>query len=282
MIRCEEFLAQVSELIDREMDGARAGAWDDPPQAAVEAAWLEAMKAHAQQCRNCFVIYETTKQTIRLVGDETLFELPPEVSQRLHAALDRRLGEAMGREAPQPDAQRYQPERSGEAAGSIVDLPWTPPQAPRPWWRSGGLAFAAALLLLAAVAGAHWWGRSQTVYVAGWLSDVHCAATYRQHPELHPRQCMLVGRCQQSGFGVIDAHGHFTPFNAGATDQVVTLLETNTSPDHIWVQADGREHDGVLQVKDIELRSPDQRMAGLQAASLLRDVSAIMAPAGWR
>lgn len=274
MMRCEEFLAQVSELIDREKEGGS--------EISEDLSWYQAMRTHAQQCRDCFVIYETTKQTIRLVGDESLFELPVEVSQRLHAALDRRIGEELGSASDaHAGAQPYRPGRAGEIAGAVLDLPWTPPEPPRRWWRSGGMAIAAAALLLAVIAGLHRMGR-QTVYVAGWLSDVHCSATYHRHPELHPRMCMLAGWCQQSGFGVIDAHGHFTPFDRGATPQVVTLLEANSSPDHIWVQADGRERDGVLQVKDIELRTPDQRMAGEPRPSLLRDVSVTIAPLGWR
>ena len=271
MIRCEEFLAQVSELIDREME--------EGFDASREAAWYQAMRAHAQQCRDCFVIYETTKQTIRLVGDDSIFELPAEVSERLHAALDRRIGAELGREAS-PHSSKAQPYAPGAAAGPVLDLPWTQPEPPRRWWRSGGAAIAAAALLLAILAGLHRMGR-QTVYVAGWLSDAHCSATYRRHPELHPRLCMLAGWCQQSGFGVVDAHGHFTPFDQGVTHRLVILLEANSSPDHIWVQADGRERNGVLQVKDIELRSPDQRMAGTPGSSLLHDVSAAISPAGW-
>lgn len=273
MMRCEEFLAEVSELIDREME--------EGIEISGDASWYQALRTHAQQCRDCFVIYETTKQTIRLVGDGSLFELPVEVSERLHAALDRRIGEELRSAAgPRPDAQPYVPGKSGEAAGTVLNLPWSPAEPPRRWWRSGGMAIAAAALLLAAIVGLQRVGR-QTVYVAGWLSDVHCSAAYRRHPELHPRMCMLAGWCQQSGFGVIDAHGHFTPFDQGVTHQVVTLLEANSSPDHIWVQADGRERNGVLQVKDIELRTPDQRLAGTPGPSLLRDMSTAMAPVGW-
>lgn len=274
MIRCKEFLAQVSELIDREKE--------DGLDLSVDASWYQAMREHAQQCRNCSVIYETTKQTIRLVGDESIFELPAEVSQRVHAALERRISEELDSTVrPHPEPQPHAPGRTGAAAGAMFNLPWTPPEPPRRWWRSGGVAIAAAALLLAIVAGLHRMDR-QTVYVAGWLSDVHCSATYRQHPETHPRMCMLAGWCQQSGFGVIDAHGHFTPFDQGVTHQVVTLLEANSSPDHIWVQADGRERNGVLQVKDIELRTPDQRLTMTPHSSLLRDVSATIAPLGWR
>lgn len=273
MIRCDEFLAQVSDLIDREMEASL----DASSEASRDASWYQAMKAHAQQCRNCFVIYETTKQTIRLVGDESLFELPPDVSQRLHAALDEKIEQRLQGEA-RPEARPYEPVRAGEAAGPVLDLPWTPPAPPWSGWRGSGLAFAAALLL-AVIAGLHWFG-GQTVYVAGWLSDVHCSSTYRRHPELHPRLCMLAGWCQQSGFGVIDSHGRFIPFDQGATRQVVTLLEANPSPDHIWVQADGRKRNGVLVVKDIELQSPNRRLAGAHS-SLVREVSATIAPLVW-
>lgn len=262
MISCEEFLSQISELIDQEIDGGQ------------DAEWREAMQAHARQCRNCFIVFETTKQMIRMVGDPSIFELPSEVSHRLHDAIEDRL---------QRDGARSYTLAEHDGPARIIDLPWTAQPVRQSRWSSSRLAIAAAILLLAVVAGSHWLGSVQTVSVAGWLTDAHCYATYRKHPEIHPRACMLAARCQQSGFGVINASGVFLPFDSGTTDKVVTMLEATPSPDHIWVEASGRERNGVLDVRTLAIRTPDQRLARGPALTSpgFRAAAIGIAQAGW-
>lgn len=231
MMRCEEFISHISELIEDEIDPALR----------------EAMLEHIRQCQNCFVVLDTTRRALRLVGDEDLFELPAEVSERLHRAIDVRLQqEAMG-------------EAGAPAPVVAVDRPR--PSRFRLAWSSPRLVWATAALLLLMAGGLQWLNRARTVAVGGWLSDEHCYVAFRSHPQNHPRECMLLPHCKGSGFGVIEKAGNFMPFDKAATPRVVALLEATSSADHIWVNASGHEHAGVLNVTSLELRTPDQRVA---------------------
>ncbi len=46
-----------------------------------------AIDAHLRHCRNCNVIFDTTRRTLRIVSDAGPFEIPLAVSGRLHARL---------------------------------------------------------------------------------------------------------------------------------------------------------------------------------------------------
>lgn len=230
MISCEQFISHISELIEDELD----------------AAWRQSMLEHTRQCRNCFVVLDTTRRMIRLVGDPDLFELPPQVSGRLHDAIELRLQQECGAAAvaiadPAPQAGR--------------------PARPRLWWTSPRMVWATAAMLLVFAGGLQWLNRARTVSVGGWLTDEHCYPVFRSHPQDHPRTCMLISKCQASGFGVIQSQGNFLPFDKGATSRVVAMLEATSAPDHIWVNARGHEHAGVLKVTAMEVRTPDQRVA---------------------
>lgn len=47
----------------------------------------EAIGRHLARCRCCQVIFDTTRRTLRIVSDAGPFEIPLEVSARLHARL---------------------------------------------------------------------------------------------------------------------------------------------------------------------------------------------------
>jgi len=46
-----------------------------------------AIDVHLGRCRCCQVIFDTTRRTLHIVSDAGPFEIPLEVSERLHARL---------------------------------------------------------------------------------------------------------------------------------------------------------------------------------------------------
>lgn len=50
------------------------------------------LEAHLKGCARCRIVLDTTKRTIQLYRNQTPMELPDDVRQRLHAALQTRWG----------------------------------------------------------------------------------------------------------------------------------------------------------------------------------------------
>lgn len=73
-MKCERCLQQLSQYLDRDLDpGLR-----------------HEIEAHLVMCRDCEIVFNTTRRTIELYCDGRLFALPPSVRTRLHQALRRR------------------------------------------------------------------------------------------------------------------------------------------------------------------------------------------------
>ncbi len=72
MIRCEEILREISNYID-----------DD-----VTPELRRQVEQHLGDCRRCTVLVNTTRQTLTLVGDHCILELPKEVAERLMNRLN--------------------------------------------------------------------------------------------------------------------------------------------------------------------------------------------------
>lgn len=54
-----------------------------------------AIEAHLSRCHRCTIVFDTTRQTLRIVRDAEPFEVPLQVSARLYARLSAVLaGEA--------------------------------------------------------------------------------------------------------------------------------------------------------------------------------------------
>lgn len=68
---CKEVLQQLSEYLDGE----------------VAEELRKTIDSHLLHCRGCKIIFDTTRQTLRLVRDTEPFEVPLEVSARLYARL---------------------------------------------------------------------------------------------------------------------------------------------------------------------------------------------------
>ena len=68
---CAEFLAQLTDYLDGKADSA------------VDAD----ICTHVCTCDHCKVILDTTRQTISIYRDHEIYELAPEMRQRLHLAI---------------------------------------------------------------------------------------------------------------------------------------------------------------------------------------------------
>jgi anti-sigma factor RsiW len=68
---CEEFRAQLSNLVDDE----------------VAAQVRRELERHLAECRVCEVLLDSTKKTLTILTDAGRFELPRDVSERLTARI---------------------------------------------------------------------------------------------------------------------------------------------------------------------------------------------------
>ncbi|MFP5209586.1 MAG: zf-HC2 domain-containing protein [Acidobacteriota bacterium] len=68
---CTEFLALLDDLID------------DTVTAEIRAE----IEHHMHKCEHCEVIFNTTRKTIEIYRSHEIFDLPPGLRERLHAAI---------------------------------------------------------------------------------------------------------------------------------------------------------------------------------------------------
>jgi anti-sigma factor RsiW len=76
MVTCAQVLKELSNYIDEDVD----------PQLR------SAIEEHLRGCRRCSVLLDSTRKTLRIVGDDRVFEVPAGYSERLHQFLTSRLG----------------------------------------------------------------------------------------------------------------------------------------------------------------------------------------------
>jgi hypothetical protein len=83
MITCDEFLAEFGDYLE------------DRASAEVR----EQLELHLSQCRTCYVLYDSTRKTLKIVTESSSFDLPPEVSEpivnRLMAKLRGERGQQL-------------------------------------------------------------------------------------------------------------------------------------------------------------------------------------------
>ena len=68
---CSEFLALLDDLIDDEV----------APNTRAE------LQQHLKGCEHCEVTLNTTRKTIEIYRSHEIYELPPNLRDRLHAAI---------------------------------------------------------------------------------------------------------------------------------------------------------------------------------------------------
>lgn len=196
-----------------------------PLDAAAEA------RHHAGACPGCAAVLASLRRTLALFAEARGFDMPAEVGLRLRQRLERDL-------SPSP-----QPEPVSAPAG------WNPLRVfrLRPVW-------AAAVVAVGLAVGVARW-RAGATTTSGWLMDRDCATTYHGQLANHSRDCLM--RCQRYGYGVLDASGHFTPFDASGNRRAYAMLESATQPDHIWVTVRGTAASGhTLDVETLALSEP--------------------------
>ncbi|MBL8296379.1 MAG: zf-HC2 domain-containing protein [Bryobacterales bacterium] len=75
MLTCKDFLGWLNEYLDQTAD----------PETRQQ------LEAHVKACPNCWVIYDTTKQTVQIYKGMEAQEIPSAVHDRLVQALQRRM-----------------------------------------------------------------------------------------------------------------------------------------------------------------------------------------------
>lgn len=72
-MKCEELLAALNEYVDGDIDPGIC----------------EAFEEHLKGCNPCQIVIDNIRQTITLVQEGEVVELPLQLKQKLHAALRR-------------------------------------------------------------------------------------------------------------------------------------------------------------------------------------------------
>jgi len=70
-VTCTEFLAILDDVIDE----------------SIAAETRTEIETHLKKCGHCEVVLNTTRQTIEIYRCHEIYELPTEVSDRLHASI---------------------------------------------------------------------------------------------------------------------------------------------------------------------------------------------------
>jgi len=70
-VTCRDFLKELTDYLDDALDQNTRAELED----------------HLQWCHNCYVICNTTKKTIEIYRDSTLYELPDDLRTRLRSAI---------------------------------------------------------------------------------------------------------------------------------------------------------------------------------------------------
>ncbi|MGB8258932.1 MAG: zf-HC2 domain-containing protein [Terracidiphilus sp.] len=68
---CKQFLALLDDLIDD----------------TVAAETRAEIEQHLRKCEHCEVVFNTTRKTIEIYRSHEIYDLPAELSDRLHAAI---------------------------------------------------------------------------------------------------------------------------------------------------------------------------------------------------
>jgi len=74
LLTCKEFLQELNEFLDETADQEMR----------------DRLNAHVCECPNCFVIFDTTRKTLRVYRGLEPQEIPTDVHQRLMAAIAKR------------------------------------------------------------------------------------------------------------------------------------------------------------------------------------------------
>jgi anti-sigma factor RsiW len=79
-LNCKSVTRELSDYIDGDLD----------PVVQQE------LERHLEHCRDCAMIVDQTRKTIKILCDSQPISLPPDVRSRLHSALRGELGQKRG------------------------------------------------------------------------------------------------------------------------------------------------------------------------------------------
>lgn len=80
-MKCDDFLNELNDYLD----GAIT------PQLRSE------LEEHLTWCRNCYIVCNTTRQTIEIYKDNDIFELPDPLRSKLQSAIMARCKQSKGK-----------------------------------------------------------------------------------------------------------------------------------------------------------------------------------------
>ena len=75
MLTCKDFLRELSDYLDESLD----------------AQVRTRLEEHIAACPNCWVIADTTRKTVKIYKGMEPYPVPPDVQDRLMAALERKM-----------------------------------------------------------------------------------------------------------------------------------------------------------------------------------------------
>ena len=80
LLSCKQFLTELNDYLDEETSVEERGR----------------LESHINECPNCWVVVDTTRKTMRVYKGVEPQTVPKEVSERLMAALQRKMAEKRG------------------------------------------------------------------------------------------------------------------------------------------------------------------------------------------
>jgi anti-sigma factor RsiW len=95
LVTCTEFLQQLGDYLDDELD----------------ASFRAEVARHVSGCNRCWIMWDTTRKTVRLYKGAQWHPLTPDLEARLMAAIEKKMGGTSRRR------------RHGAAAGSASSAP---------------------------------------------------------------------------------------------------------------------------------------------------------------
>lgn len=81
LLSCKQFLSELNAYLDDETSAEERSR----------------LQSHINECPNCWVVVDTTERTLRVYKGIEPQTVPKEVSERLMAALQRKMAEKRGR-----------------------------------------------------------------------------------------------------------------------------------------------------------------------------------------
>lgn len=241
-LNCQQFISQISEFIDGELDPASR-------QAVVE---------HSHHCPPCHVLLDTTARAVRMITKTERTDIPQAVSVRLHEAVDRVLVTSNG--ATEPVAT--------SSVQSVRGL-----RGWRNWLGFRTFVPVGAVGAVGAVAVATALLAGGTTTLNGWLIDAYCARNANATTaRTHERMCDMGAPCRAVGYGVMTADGRFWKFDPAGDRKALATLQATTQKDDLRVRVTGREHGNAFAVSTLYLISKTASADTPALAPMQRDV----------